>query len=141
MKVLGIAVCLLGFGLGTAKAEQLFYPDDKTFVVLGALIYDAQCASCHGADLEGAPNWRQRGADGKMPAPPHDETGHTWHHAERQLFEITKYGIQRFAGADYETDMPAYEGILSDPEIIAVLSYIKSTWPEDIRARHDATIQ
>jgi len=33
--------------------------------------------------------------------------------------------------------MPVYEGILTDKEIIAVLSYIKSTWPEDIKAMHD----
>ncbi|TNE39067.1 MAG: cytochrome c, partial [Sphingomonadales bacterium] len=30
-----------------------------------------------------------------------------------------------------------YADTLSDAEIIAVLSYIKSTWPEEIRARHD----
>ena len=30
----------------------------------------------------------------------------------------------------YESDMPAFEGILSDDEIVAVLAYIKSTWPE-----------
>lgn len=138
MKPIALAFCLLWLASGPALAEKLFYPDDKTFTALGGLIYDAQCASCHGADLEGAPNWRQRGADGKMPAPPHDETGHTWHHPERQLFEITKYGLQRFAGADYESDMPAYQGVLTDPEIIAVLSYIKSTWPDDIRERHDA---
>lgn len=120
-----------------AAAETFFLPDDATFTGLGKIIYQAECAACHGADLQGEPNWQQRKPDGKLPAPPHDATGHTWHHAERHLFEITKYGLQKFAGANYQTDMPAYGTKLTDAEIIAVLSYIKSTWPAEIRARHD----
>ena len=73
-----------------------------------------------------------------MPAPPHDETGHTWHHPDQVLFDITKLGIVAAANLkDYKTVMPIYEGVLSDEEIIAVLSFIKSTWPEEIRAGHD----
>lgn len=49
---------------------------------------------------------------------------------------MTKYGIQKFAGPDYKTDMPAFEKKLTDAEIIAVLSYIKSRWPSDVRARN-----
>ncbi|HBC07561.1 MAG TPA: cytochrome C, partial [Rhodospirillaceae bacterium] len=40
-------------------------------------------------------------------------------------------------GGSYESDMPGFDGVLTDTEIIAVLSYIKSTWPASIRARHD----
>lgn len=73
-----------------------------------------------------------------MPAPPHDETGHTWHHPDEILFKITKLGIVKAANLkDYKSAMPAYENILSDAEIIAVLSYIKSTWPDEVRAGHD----
>ena len=72
-----------------------------------------------------------------MPAPPHDRTGHTWHHSDLVLFELTKHGPQVAAGPDYESDMPAYEGVLSDEEIIAVLSFIKSRWPAAIQARQD----
>jgi len=36
--------------------------------------------------------------------------------------------------------MPAYENVLSDEEIIAVLSYIKSTWPEEIIRIHNEQI-
>jgi mono/diheme cytochrome c family protein len=141
MKPLALGLFLLVFLSAPARSERMFYPDDAVMIGLGKLIYDAQCASCHGANLEGAPNWRVRNEQGRLPAPPHDETGHTWHHPERQLFEITKHGLQRFAGPDYESDMPAYEEILTDAEIIAVLSYIKSTWPARIRARHDAMSQ
>lgn len=102
-------------------------------IELGQEVYAESCASCHGADLEGQPDWRRRLDDGRMPAPPHDETGHTWHHADGQLFTITKNGVGAVVPG-YESDMPAFEGILSDAEIIAVLAYIKSTWPERQRA-------
>ena len=59
----------------------------------GAVVYADYCASCHGANLEGQPNWRSRMPNGKLPAPPHDANGHTWHHPDRQLFAITKYGL------------------------------------------------
>ena len=64
-----------------------------------------------------------------MPAPPHDATGHTRHHADRPLFTITKLGVGAVVPG-YESDMPAFEGILSDDEIVAILAFIKSTWPE-----------
>ena len=112
-------------------------PDDAEMVALGTQIYAEHCAACHGADLEGQPNWRQRNADGRLPAPPHDETGHTWHHPDIQLFRLTKHGPAGLAGGSYESDMPAYDGTLTDAEIIAVLSYIKSTWPSEVRTRHD----
>lgn len=98
-------------------------------IELGREVYAESCASCHGADLEGQPDWRRRLDNGRMPAPPHDETGHTWHHADGQLFTITKHGVGAVVPG-YESDMPAFEGILSDEEITAVLAYIKSTWPE-----------
>lgn len=137
LRTFAYAAVLSLSSVATAAAETLFIPDDPQFTGIGKVIYQSQCAACHGVDLQGEPDWRQRKPDGKMPAPPHDETGHTWHHSERQLFEITKFGLQKFAGPNYQTDMPAYESTLTDSEILAVLSYIKSTWPEDIRTRHD----
>ena len=116
-------------------------PDDPAVVAAGQRVYVAECASCHGADLEGQPSWRERKADGRLPAPPHDASGHTWHHPDAQLIALTKYGPAAMAGSGYESDMPAYQDQLSDEEIVAVLSYIKSTWPAEIRARHDALNQ
>jgi mono/diheme cytochrome c family protein len=38
--------------------------------------------------------------------------------------------------------MPAFEDILTDDEIVAVLTYIKSTWPEDVQTmQQEATIR
>jgi mono/diheme cytochrome c family protein len=97
-------------------------------VALGAKVYAANCASCHGAKLEGQPQWQRRLANGRMPAPPHDESGHTWHHPDPVLFGITKNGIAAYAPPGYESDMPAFGGKLSDDEIWAVLAYLKSHW-------------
>lgn len=102
-------------------------------VALGAGIYERRCASCHGANLEGQPKWRERLANGRLPAPPHDASGHTWHHPDQVLFDLIKQGVAAYAGAGYESDMPAYAGLLSDDEIRAVLAYIKSRWPAHIR--------
>ena len=119
-------------------AGPFFRPDDRRVVEEGRYIYRVACAQCHGVNLQGQANWQQRGADGLMPAPPHDGTGHTWHHTDQVLFELTKYGMQRYAGPNYRSAMPAYREILTDQEIIASLSYIKSRWPESIRRQHDA---
>ncbi len=116
--------------------------DDPAQVALGRQVYDEACASCHGEKLEGQPDWRIRLENGRLPAPPHDASGHTWHHPDRQLFDMTKVGLRALSGlGDYETDMPAFQGTLSDDEIWAVLAYIKSTWPAEIRARRDNIAQ
>lgn len=114
---------------------------DARQVALGAQVYAANCAECHGANLEGEPDWRTRKPNGQLPAPPHDASGHTWHHPDEQLFAITKHGMSRFAPPDYKTAMPAYIGKLPDNQIRAVVAYIKSTWPEDIQRRQDALNQ
>ena len=110
---------------------------DSSIIESGKQIYAKNCASCHGINLEGQKNWMSRLPDGLMPAPPHDETGHTWHHSDRFLFMVTKYGIEELIGEKYLNNMPVYKDILSDEEIIAVLSYIKSTWPSKIKKIHD----
>ena len=96
----------------------------------GRQIYSDQCAACHGTDLEGQPDWRSPLPSGRLPAPPHDASGHTWHHPDDVLFRIVKEGTAAIVGGGYESDMPGFADVLSDPEIRAVLAYIKSTWPE-----------
>lgn len=113
-------------------------PDDPQLVARGAAVYAQQCAACHGVRGEGQPDWRDRGPTGLLPAPPHDASGHTWHHPDEQLFDITKRGMAAVIGQpDYPTAMPAYAGVLSETDIVAVLSYIKAQWPAEVRAQHD----
>lgn len=97
--------------------------------------YRDHCASCHGTDLEGQPNWRQPLPDGGFPAPPHDADGHTWHHPDQLLFEITKRGGQALAPPGFKSNMPGFGDQLTDRYIRAVLAFIKSRWPEEIRQR------
>ena len=122
---------------GPVRADISLKPDDQDFVDLGKLVYKNNCASCHGVNLEGQEQWREPDADGYMPAPPHDETGHTWHHPDEYLFLMTKYGLEEIIGQEYPNNMPAYKDILSDEEILASLSFIKSTWSREIKLQHD----
>lgn len=110
-------------------------PADPQQVAAGAAIYRAYCASCHGADLEGQPDWRTRLPTGRLPAPPHDESGHTWHHPDDVLLVIVRDGPAFYAAVGVETDMPAFGNVLSEEDMAAVLAYIKSTWPPHIQAR------
>gem|GEM_PF-1927800 len=94
-------------------------------LALGRRVYLGQCASCHGFKGEGQPNWQEKNPDGSWPAPPHDNTGHTWHHPDADLLDIIAQG-----GALYseKSNMPGFAGVLSDEEIAAVLSHIKTMW-------------
>lgn len=111
-------------------APDTINPGDPVQVALGRRVYADQCAQCHGTKLEGQPNWRSRRPDGRLPAPPHDVSGHTWHHGDAVLFRITREGISAVVGGGYESDMPGFRGVLSDAEIRAALAFIKSTWPD-----------
>jgi mono/diheme cytochrome c family protein len=111
---------------------------NSELVARGEPLYRQHCASCHGAKLEGQPNWTSRDARGRLPAPPHDDSGHTWHHDDQVLFEVTKYGIGRHAPSGYESDMPAFGKTMGDAEIIATLAYIKSRWSPSILQKRAA---
>jgi ABC-type transport system substrate-binding protein len=112
-------------------------PNNTEQVALGRQVYVSFCAGCHGTNLEGQPDWQKRLPMGNFPAPPHDEVGHTWHHADQWLFAMVKDGGQRFAPPRYRSAMPAYRDMLTDDEIWAVLAFIKSRWSESIRAHQE----
>ena len=134
-----MAVVLAGAGAVAALAQQAA-PDDASVEVLGQEVdaetrrhgqelYAESCATCHGADLEGQPDWKRRMDNGRMPAPPHDVSGHTWHHPDQDLLVIVRDGLSAIVPG-YESDMPAFGGTLTDEDIGAILAFIKSTWPE-----------
>lgn len=106
-------------------------------IAQGKALYAQSCASCHGANLEGQPDWETPDAEGRLPAPPHNETGHTWHHPDRVLFQYTKLGGRdalALQGVEFDSGMPAFGDVLTDREIWNVLAYIQSTWPAQERA-------
>lgn len=101
--------------------------------IAGKVLYLQSCAACHGTNLEGQPNWQSADASGRVPAPPHDRTGHTWHHADSLLFNYTKLGGKEALareGVDFNSGMPAFGDQYSDQQIRDILAYIKSTWPD-----------
>jgi len=135
-------VALILFAVGAAAWSFLAQrdasradPGNRELVAHGQVVYEKHCAACHGLRLEGQPNWQTRLPSGRMPAPPHDASGHTWHHPDELLFGMTKDGIVpgKYAPPGYQSDMPAFAGTLSDEDIWAVLAYIKSRWPTEIR--------
>jgi mono/diheme cytochrome c family protein len=140
-----LASLLAAFFVLAAVAVWAIWPhvfridqNDRALVMRGEPLYRQYCASCHGARLEGQPDWTSRNARGRLPAPPHDDTGHTWHHDDEVLFEVTKYGIGKHAPAGYQSDMPSFGGIMSDDEIVATLAYIKSRWSPAVHEKRAA---
>lgn len=94
----------------------------------GFALYRQHCASCHGAFLAGETGWR---ADAHR-APALNETGHAFNHSDLDLFQRVVAGARAPGG---RISMPAFRGLLSDDEIVTVLSYIAAWWPEQERLR------
>lgn len=121
--------------LGTSACSERSAHDPYALME-GERIYMAECAACHGAGLEGQADWQTRRPDGKLPAPPHDATGHTWHHPREQLAAIVKLGmVPPNAPPGYVSDMPAFGAKLTDAQIDNVLAWIESQWPQEILER------
>ncbi len=107
---------------------------DPNQIARGRQIYLQRCASCHGQQAEGAPNWQQPNARGNLPPPPHDDSGHTWRHSDAQLAEIIRNGLRDRFNKTPELTMPPFKDQLNDQEIAAVMSYFKSLWSVEHRA-------
>lgn len=100
---------------------------DDAQIRRGAQLYSRNCAQCHGAMAQGAFNWRQRGADGKMPPPPLNGTGHAWHHPKNMLRFVIKNGSPGGQG-----NMPAWRDKLTDEQIDDIIAWFQSLWPEPV---------
>jgi len=98
-------------------------------ITKGQEVYEQHCEECHGI--------KAIGEDPKNPggsldiAPALNGTGHTWHHPPVFLFQHIKN-----RKINKSSPMPPFSNILSDDEINAVIAYIKSLWPEDIRKKY-----
>jgi mono/diheme cytochrome c family protein len=118
----------LALTLGLACGDDAPTAEEEV-VALGREVYATYCAACHGPGGEGeSPDWRQRRPDGTYFAPPHDSSGHTWHHADGLLFRIVRDGGAQFEFAGFTSRMPAFGDQLSDEEIRAVITYLKTLW-------------
>ncbi|MBC8280352.1 MAG: cytochrome c [Chloroflexi bacterium] len=110
---------------GDSTSGTLQSPDSRRIEV-GRSVYQANCAQCHGANAEGQPLWQQRNSDGSLKPPPHDETGHTWHHSDGLLFRIIRDGGQIYETSGFKSGMPAFGGRLTPEDIKGVIAYFKS---------------
>ena len=110
---------------------------DGRDISAGQVLYKEHCASCHGANLEGEPDWRSPNDDGTLPAPPHDEAGHTWHHDNRLLYEYTALGgegaLAERGITNFKSAMPGFADVITEEEIWNILAYIRSTWSERVQ--------
>ena len=102
---------------------------DTTLRSQGAPLYQQYCSTCHGANLEGAPDWKKPLADGSLPPPPQDDSGHTWHHPDFLLLQIMAQGGKSL----YDGVMPSFGEQLKPEEMRAILEFIKNHWSRESR--------
>lgn len=129
---MGVAI----YAYQSAGSSGVADPNDLKQVALGKQVYANSCASCHGVNLQGeTPDWKSTKEDGTLPAPPHDGSGHTWHHADQLLFSYTKEGGQANVPDGFTSGMPAFKEQHTDEEIWAVLAFIKTSWSQKQRLK------
>ena len=133
-----LASIAVGFFILTGKLTTQHAILDPLNIAEGKIIYEQNCASCHGIDLKGQPNWETKRVDGTFPPPPQNEDGHTWQHSDRQIYSYIEEGGAYFSPPPFKSNMPGYKKILTSKQIWNLITYIKSRWPEEIRKRQTA---
>jgi mono/diheme cytochrome c family protein len=133
--VLAASAVAAALALRAPSVPRLHFADAENAeaVLDGKRIYASHCASCHGRKLQGQLLWQVRDEFAGRRAPAHDQTGHTWQHSDEDLFAMTKFGRFPTTPATVKSYMPAYAQNLSDDRILAVIAYIKATWPIGLR--------
>ncbi len=108
-------------------AERWF---DQAIVDHGNRLFQQNCAVCHGSNAEGTREWKKTDANGNYPPPPLDGNAHAWHHSLPQLADYIKQGGARLGGV-----MPAFGDKLANEEVLAVIAYFQSKWPDELYQR------
>ena len=125
-------LCLVSWN--ATAAERWF---NQAVVDHGAELFQQNCAVCHGANAEGTSDWKKTDANGNYPPPPLDGSAHAWHHSIPQLVRSIKEGGVKLGGV-----MPPFADKLSDQDVLAVIAYFQSKWPDEIYAGwHDRNMQ
>jgi mono/diheme cytochrome c family protein len=114
--------------VGIADAADETPQLDLSLVKSGRAVYEQYCASCHGADAQGAPKWQERDEHGELPAPPHNADGHTWRHSDAELYEMVSKGWRDPFNKTTRLTMPGFGDVLSPQQIRAVITYLKTLW-------------
>jgi S-disulfanyl-L-cysteine oxidoreductase SoxD len=133
--LLAASAAAAALALRAPAAPRLHFADaeNAAAVLEGKRLYASHCAGCHGRKLQGQLLWQVQDEFAGRRAPAHDQTGHTWQHADEDLFAMTKFGRFATTPAAAKSYMPAYAQNLSDDQILATIAYIKATWPLGLR--------
>jgi S-disulfanyl-L-cysteine oxidoreductase SoxD len=133
--LLAASAVAAALALRAPAAPRLHFADaeNAAAVLEGKRLYASHCAGCHGRKLQGQLLWQVQDEFAGRRAPAHDQTGHTWQHADEDLFAMTKFGRFATTPAAAKSYMPAYAQNLSDDQILATIAYIKATWPLGLR--------
>ena len=118
-----------------ASAADRWY-DDK-IIASGSQRFQHNCAVCHGANAQGTREWKKTDSSGRYPPPPLNGSAHAWHHSIPQLARSIKEGGIQLGGV-----MPGFGGQLDDQQILALIAYFQSKWPEEFyQAWHNRHMQ
>ena len=120
--------------LASSEPEATFDPNpprwyEASFAAQGKPLYERNCATCHGPQGQGDPNWRQKNADGSFKPPPLNGTAHTWHHPAGDLMATIMNGSSPGTG-----NMPAWRDILTPKQVASIIAYFQEFWPDEIYA-------
>lgn len=125
-------LCLASFNIAAAK--RWFNQD---VVDYGDGLFQQNCAICHGVNAEGTKEWKITDVNGNYPPPPLNGSAHAWHHSIPQLARSIKEGGIKLGG-----DMPPFGDKLTDQDVLAVIAYFQSKWPDEVyKVWHDRNMQ
>lgn len=98
---------------------------DRNVLARGERVFLTNCAVCHGNSGEGKTGWQKPAPDGPLLPPPLDDSGRAWCLSSSQMKQFIRQGSP--AG---RSNMPAWQGKLSDQEIDEVATWITSLWSD-----------
>lgn len=128
MRILKLTVSMVTFTLLQgcfADDNQRWYSQEQA--QKGLVIYQENCAVCHGKTGASVPTWRQKQANGFYPPPPLDGSAHSWHHP----MPFLKYQIEN-GGTANGGYMPAFGQALTEQEMEDVIAGFQSFWSDEI---------
>ena len=128
---LTITVSTIYYDRHIAETEVTADRFNEAQVSLGKSLYRANCAFCHGDNLEGKPGWDGSYPSGGRPAMPLDGETAITRLSDQDIMDVTKYGGQPFSPSDYKNDMPGFEMQLGDADIWAIVAFLKSRWSDE----------
>lgn len=126
---------------GDVQVQILGRRFDDAELAQGHALYKQYCAACHGivgqGQLPSAP--LEPDATGRIGAPPHDETGHSWHHSDVLLIRYVMEG--GFSDLSRFYPMPSFGAVLTEEQAQFVIAHIKSMWTDEQRASQQQLTQ